>query len=851
MKKTVAVLLAVLLLVMCLPFGVLAAEKKDVTREIAVVFDNSGSMYMWRDDWCRATYAVEVFAAMMNEGDTLKVFPMNPVTTSKGEYPQGSAITVKSPADIAEVHEMYTPRAGGTPIESIYYAFDSLKTSTADEKWLVVITDGGTFHKGNMEMDGSATARELTKLLGEYVEYADDVFVQYLGIGAGTAQPDLPQSTHYRSAVATDSSQIVGTLTQACNEIFGRDTLPDSCRSGQQVNFDVTMKKMIVFAQGAGAAVNSLSGPSGAVAEVPNTRYTVTYSDKGCGNYDTYEIDDTLGGVVVTYGAASAGTYTLDYTGTDVAIYYEPDVSLKATVVDADGNVLDGNDPNLNLTAGQYTITYELIDNGTGAATTSNLLGTVEYNATATIGGSQMPLQSGVPVTLEEGQTLEFDIRAAYLSGYEARFTSSDYFLHGQNLRPAAPEAAGALAMQLTGGAAEYTVSSLAANAVYTVIFTYEGVPLTVEEMQDLQLTLDVPAGIEGTVAKDEAASRATVSLAPAGGQALAPGDMTFTVSGVLPHDNTDDATGSVSGTFAIKQDALALELSAEKTYLVIGKLESYEPFALDVTYNGSTVDDAALQQLVDNMTVEIKGSNVQYTATPVPGASRIHIALKHAGDPSATKTGGCDMTVSTGMQDPSGNVVSQSAEISFTLSVLPLWLKILIALLIIAVITALIMLYMSMKVLPKTMTFTDAEFWVRGVMDDTMIPTIRSAKGFGQKSVSISITSPDVNGQITPIGLTLTLERYSPRKIKSSRRQCLVKAMHFSNASEITSAMIGADMFDKDRETDTLVLDGYEPGETVTYNRIGNRAECTIDAMCDTGTEVLPISLSFAILYT
>ena len=55
--------------------------KTEKTYDIAVVFDNSGSMYQ-NQAWCRAKYAMEIFASMLNynNGDTLKIFPMWEVT---------------------------------------------------------------------------------------------------------------------------------------------------------------------------------------------------------------------------------------------------------------------------------------------------------------------------------------------------------------------------------------------------------------------------------------------------------------------------------------------------------------------------------------------------------------------------------------------------------------------------------------------------------------------------------------------------------------------------------------------------------------------------------------------------
>ena len=87
MKRLWSLVLAVCVLVSTLSVvgpPVSAAEKETTKRSIAIVYDNSGSMYF--DDagvedekdfkklkaWCQALYAVEVFASMMNENDELR-----------------------------------------------------------------------------------------------------------------------------------------------------------------------------------------------------------------------------------------------------------------------------------------------------------------------------------------------------------------------------------------------------------------------------------------------------------------------------------------------------------------------------------------------------------------------------------------------------------------------------------------------------------------------------------------------------------------------------------------------------------------------------------------------------------
>ena len=95
MKRIVSLLLALLLVLSVFPVSSSAATvtKDEVTRAIAIVFDNSGSMYedttvlQNKPDapyaWCRATYAMQAFANMMNPNDQMLIYPMHPITIGK------------------------------------------------------------------------------------------------------------------------------------------------------------------------------------------------------------------------------------------------------------------------------------------------------------------------------------------------------------------------------------------------------------------------------------------------------------------------------------------------------------------------------------------------------------------------------------------------------------------------------------------------------------------------------------------------------------------------------------------------------------------------------------------------
>ena len=90
MKKYISIILAVCLLIISMITAAptaYASDKNSESRAIAIVFDNSGSMYDEGDQaWCRATYAMEVFASMLNKGDVLQIYPMWPITAGGREY---------------------------------------------------------------------------------------------------------------------------------------------------------------------------------------------------------------------------------------------------------------------------------------------------------------------------------------------------------------------------------------------------------------------------------------------------------------------------------------------------------------------------------------------------------------------------------------------------------------------------------------------------------------------------------------------------------------------------------------------------------------------------------------------
>ena len=109
-----SLLLTLLMVVNVFAIMPLTANAAKVTKtqksyEIAIVFDNSGSMYENQGkSWCRAKYAMEIFASMLNydNGDKLWIYPMWEVTNGKpqnGDIGSYKAIPITKKEDIDKI----------------------------------------------------------------------------------------------------------------------------------------------------------------------------------------------------------------------------------------------------------------------------------------------------------------------------------------------------------------------------------------------------------------------------------------------------------------------------------------------------------------------------------------------------------------------------------------------------------------------------------------------------------------------------------------------------------------------------------------------------------------------------
>jgi len=823
-----------------------AGSAKNTSRAIAIVLDNSGSMYLRGNmAWCRATYAIEVFASMMNEGDTLQVYPMFDMTANGQTYSSQNPVTVYGGGDISVIRNLHTPTALGTPIETIDDAYAGLQKTSADEQWLIVLTDGSQFSANGSELSKNATKQALSEKLSQYNQ---SVNVLYLGIGSGAAMPEVTAGNGYvyygdKSAQSTD---IGAKLTYMCNMIFGRDELTGA---GNSISFDVSMKKLILFVQGNNISNVDLKTSSGASVGSPSVSYSPRYSEQGAGNYQgAFGIDTSLSGYIAIYDKElDAGNYAISYSGdvTSISVYYEPDVDLVATLTDEYGNVVD---PSGDLYPGTYNITYGLVDKN-GNLTTSPLLGKPDYKITYAVNDDEKTVSgtdsNQVSVTVKEGDQLTGKISVAYLSGYSITKDAADlgWPSLGFNI---VPRPAGLLELKISGGTEEYNLSELEAIP-YTAKLYYEGKPLTADQLANAQLSVSIAGGNVGyTVSQNGDAFDLYLQHAGTGADTECTDyEMTVSASYTDEFGVTAQSDEQIV-SFSVEDDGYALEMDIEgKDYFEIDKLDDGDHLRVVLSADGVPLTDEQLQAT----TLQLNSDGLTCEVTPLYGESAFSVRI--AND-SKAQPGKYKLDFTATSYDQVGREISDSAVKKVELSTYPQWLRILIISLLILLIALIIFLYLNTKVMPKKIRVNNAQ--TRFIVDGEVIDGAArfNYSGKGKKSGSLQVTTPTYTGDpLVAGGFNLALKAVSPRRVKSKMRRVQVTNLSLSNITAAQTVSIGSHSLTKLDEGDGIIwmFDGQpSPSSSVACNfEIGHNASCVFVGETIEGTSfTLSVNLKF-----
>ncbi len=706
MRRFVSTLLAVIVLFICALSGtssVQAAKKTEVSRAIAIVFDNSGSMYYNEETeeklkaWCRATYAMEGFAAMLNKGDTLQIYPMHPINVGDKVYSMQNPLQITDASQAKIIENIFTKLPAGTPIESIDYAADGLKKVQADKKYMIVLSDGSTFSMNGIDMNEDQTVAELDKRINKYA--GSSMNVMYLATGQAANLPSVEEKSYFIKRHAANTEDVLSTLTSMCNLIFGRDSVSSKYITKNSVDFDISMSKLIVFVQGDNITDLEVKSASGKTVGKLVSAQQLKYATKGQGYYDIEDaVDDSLQGMIVTYEDCSAGKYVISYKGTanTVDAYYEPDADLEFVFTDASGNEVDPN----ALYEGDYVVSFGMKDGKTGKLISSDLLGKPRYQGSYFINGVEHSIThegfSGkVDIPLKMGDKFEANLTVTYLSGYVISKNSTEFGWPEGGIQIAA-RPAGDFRLEVSGGSSEISLQDLEKAEPYIVKVYYQDKQLTGSELEAVNLQIGES---NAEIKKEFAEDHYKLSLHykdPENPQNTACGECTVPLVATYTAQGSAEAKAQGAITYDIKDTGfLKMTLTVPETYIVIKDIENTKEIVADFEFNGEPLNPADFA----NLKVQVDCGGIEHTVTPDEGKSSYIIKLLPT---EGIEAGDYKIKVSATYSDHIGRETNVEEDQTITLSTIPMWLKWVIVISILILLIILIWMILHKRVLPK-----------------------------------------------------------------------------------------------------------------------------------------------------
>lgn len=339
-------------------------DKKTRQKVIAIVLDDSTSMV--RDDygdkerqyktrWIEADYAVRALAAMMEDGDILKVFPLNKdekiltITIDSKDVDRSEYEKLVNGLDEMDYHN-------ATLFDRVKMAADYLKEETERDCFLVVITDGN-FKKQIHGEDMSAG--ELTTEFKTILEQNPRVKIKYIQIGENSDNK-YPTNKEIEIYKDTSSGGVTQQITDVINEIYDRVIMEknsenfeiDKKESSITIRFDIPVKSVTIFLQNVGKKSEVLDniqydvvGYNSLCTFIHSTKKDVSQhwdsNEKLVTDWIKYQ---SINGAVLSY-VAPMGTMepiTIrnlpEVDGNKIQIYYEPAVEQQIIVRQNNGD---------------------------------------------------------------------------------------------------------------------------------------------------------------------------------------------------------------------------------------------------------------------------------------------------------------------------------------------------------------------------------------------------------------------------------------------------------------------------------------------------------------------------------
>jgi hypothetical protein len=386
-------------------------------RQINLVLDESGSMFVDESGeqvtwWSTAKYSLEVFAALLGPSDTLNVYRMSDYGPSASSDPT----LVISGSDsisnrVTSVHQLEL-NGGSTPWKSVTAAAENLASSTATEKWLVVLTDG-VFDDPAGDGKKIPTA-EVESFLDEL---SDRIGARVAFMSIGTSAVVIAESDSRQSVTVTNGAEVLETMTTFANSTFGRSVVPAATTTGEWAP-DIPLREVTLFAQGPNVVIGSAeTSAAGAIEPVETAAVSWVENPIRVGGGEVYNPppDETLEGVIARYVDVPSGTINFNVgNASQVDIFYKPDVRFGYSILDAQGqdigNILQADAP--------YTLNFSFIDTSC-TPVTSELLDPVEYSASVFLNDEEMSSN------LIPGSTVQLPAKASPSDAYKISMSAS------------------------------------------------------------------------------------------------------------------------------------------------------------------------------------------------------------------------------------------------------------------------------------------------------------------------------------------------------------------------------------------------------------------------------------------
>ncbi|NLA65466.1 MAG: VWA domain-containing protein, partial [Leucobacter sp.] len=388
---------------------------------MGILLDDSGSMF--RDDagqaldrWSAAKYSVEVFAAMLSADDSLKVFRTSDFANADSAAPAATVHGEMTLSErVAEIHSM-PMIGGGTPITALQHAISDLTSSRADEKWLVVLSDG--------QFDG-VPDNQVQQLLESFAALGG-AQVNFLAIGDDA--PAITASNGIYFDHAPTSASVLSVMTEFSNRIFGRSVLSTTNKASPDIDLD----EIVVFAQGASVDIQELKLGDG-TAKKPVSSVSVMWADNPNALYAGSPVPATpntsLQGKLAVFTDVPAGPVTAEVVGANtVAMFYRPSISFGMEIRDQSGALVERD----KVEGGNYTVEFGFMD-GNCDFVESELFGNPEFSAeliqhpkddAAGDGAFSQTFMSGEAINLVRGDA-SLEVRATFANGSSSSATTN------------------------------------------------------------------------------------------------------------------------------------------------------------------------------------------------------------------------------------------------------------------------------------------------------------------------------------------------------------------------------------------------------------------------------------------